>query len=207
MAENSLLHFVEKLDSPVFTTGGLAAFSGKSASTVTQGLKFLQRQGVVQNVSRGVWARGKGASPYAAAALLLPRSRTYVSFVSALHLHGVISQIPQEVTLASTAHTREIRTSLGSFSVRRVAPYFFAGFGWYKGGGKFLVAEPEKALVDCLYLSAYGEKRYAHFPELDLDGFSFKKAYAWARRIRGRAATHVLEKLKAIEAQYLREDK
>lgn len=207
MAEPALLHFVEKLNEPAFTTGGLAAFSGKSASAVTQGLRFLQRQGVVQNVAKGVWTRGPGASPYVVAPLLLPRSRVYVSFVSALHLHGVISQIPQEVTLASTAHTREINTRIGAFSVRRVAPYFFSGFGWYKGGGKFLVAEPEKALVDCLYLSAYGEKRYAHFPELDLDGFSFKKAYAWARRVRGRAAVHVMHQLKAIEARASTEDK
>lgn len=202
MTESSLLHFVEKLEAPVFTTGGLAAFSGKSASVVTQGLKFLQRQGTVRNICRGVWAKDKNLSPYAVIPQLFPRQRAYVSFVSALHLHGIISQIPRTITLASTAHTKEITTRVGVFSVHRLAPYFFDGFGWYKGGGNFLIAEPEKALVDCLYLSAYGGKPFAHFPELDLSGgFSFKKAFAWAGRIRGRAAEHVRNQLKVIEAQ------
>jgi hypothetical protein len=123
-----------------------------------------------------------------------------VSFISALHLHGIVGQIPQVITLASPTHSKTIVTSLGTFSVHRIAPAFFAGFGWYKDSGIFLIAEPEKALVDSLYLSARKKRQYGHFPELDFPrSFSFRKARDWAARIPDvRIRRNVEKKLEAI---------
>ncbi|MGB9004495.1 MAG: hypothetical protein WCB96_02100 [Candidatus Aminicenantales bacterium] len=126
-----------------------------------------------------------------------------MSFISALHLHGIVGQIPRIVTLASPAHSKTIVTSLGTFSVHRIAPAFFAGFRWYKESGAFLVADPEKALVDSLYLSARKKRPYGHFPELDFPRlFSFKKAREWAERIPDeRIRKNVEKKLEAIIAR------
>ena len=82
-------------------------------------------------------------------------------------MHGIIEQIPQVVTLASTAHTSTLRTKTGVFSVHQIAPVLFDGFDWYKGEGNFLIAEPEKALADYLYFVALG-KRTLHYERLDL---------------------------------------
>ena len=133
--------------------------------------------------------------------ICFPKDRAYVSFISALHLHGIVGQIPRVVTLASPAHSRTIVTSLGTFSVHRMAPALFAGFGWYKDTGTFLIAEPEKALVDSLYLSARKKRQYGHFPELDFPrSFSFRKARDWVARIPdGRIRKNVEEKLAAID--------
>ena len=50
--------------------------------------------------------------------------------------------------------------------------------------GSFLIAEPEKALVDSLYISAYKGKRYGRFPELHFPKtFSFKKVKEWINKI------------------------
>jgi hypothetical protein len=123
-----------------------------------------------------------------------------VSFLSALHLHGIIGQVPQSVMLASTGHTKMIKTKLGIFSFHKISPGFFRGFDWYKGTGEFLIAEPEKALVDCLYLSARKKKQFGYFPELSFPkSFSFKKARRWAGDIPDkRLRVSVLGKLKAI---------
>ena len=131
---------------------------------------------------------------------MLARGRVYVSFISALHLYGIIEQIPQAVTLASTAHTKAISTKLGVFYVHRIAPSFFKGFDWYKGKGSFLIAEPEKALVDCLYLSARKKNQFGYFPELSFPkSFSFNKAKKWASQIPdAKIRVSVLKKLKAI---------
>jgi len=111
-------------------------------------------------------------------------SRVYVSFLSALHLHGIIEQIPQVITLASTAHTRKITTTVGTFLVHKISSQFFSGFEWYKGTGSFLVAEPEKALADCLYLFTRKKKQYGFFPELNLKKpFDVKKAREWIQKI------------------------
>jgi hypothetical protein len=141
---------------------------------------------------------------YSLAPFLKPEHRVYVSFLSALHLHGIVEQIPQVITLASTAHSTTLRTGLGVFHLHRIAPDFFAGFDWYRGEGNFLIAEPEKALVDCLYLSAHKKRQYGFFPELRGGGaLSFTKANDWVKRIRSsRIRLVVKKKLEAIKQQY-----
>ncbi|MEJ2746084.1 MAG: hypothetical protein P8123_10450 [bacterium] len=118
----------------------------------------------------------------------------------ALHLHGIIEQIPQAVTLASLLHTRVFRTALGEYRVHRIDPSFFDGFGWYKETGSFLIADSEKALIDCLYLSARRGKQFGHFPELHFPrSFSFKKARGWVGRISDlRIRVHVGKRVDAL---------
>jgi len=186
MPKYSILTFIKQLHRPVFTTYELAAISGKSLSTTTQALNFLQRQGLISKIYRGIWieVNSERLSPYTVIPFLFPRQRAYVSFVSALHLYGIIEQIPQVITLASLAHTKTIHTRIGTFSVHRIAPLFFDGFLWYKGTESFLIAEPEKALVDSLYLSACKKKQFGYFPELHFPKtFSIKKVKDWIKKI------------------------
>lgn len=186
MPKHSILTFIKQLHRPVFTTYELAAISGKSLSTTTQALDFLQRQGLISKIYRGIWieVNGERLSPYTVIPFLFPRQRAYVSFVSALHLYGIIEQIPQVITLASIVHTKTIHTRIGTFSVHRIAPPFFDGFLWYKGTESFLIAEPEKALVDSLYLSACKKKQFGYFPELHFPKtFSIKKVKDWIKKI------------------------
>ena len=134
---------------PVFTTGELARFSGKSLAAVTQALGRLAAHGLVAKASRGLWVEvtREPADPFSLIPHILPTARAYLSFASALHLHGLTDQIPQVITLASTAHTRTKRTAFGVYAVHRIAPDFFFGFDWYKATGSFLIAAPEKAPV------------------------------------------------------------
>ena len=186
MAKRSILWHIKQLRLPVFTTHELCVCSGKSASTVTQALNHLKKEGIIIKIYRGIWAEkdNEKLSPYAVIQHLLAKHRLYVSFISALHLHGIIEQIPQVITLASTAHTKTIHTKLGTFSIHQISPLFFDGFGWYKGVGNFLIAEPEKALIDSLYLSTRKRRQFGHFPELYFPHtFSFKKAKQWINKI------------------------
>lgn len=186
MPNKSILSSIKQLHRPVFTTRELAMLSGKSLSATTQALNFLVKQGLIFKIYRGIWGEvdSRLLSQYTVIPFLLPRHRAYVSFISALHLYGIIEQIPQVITLASTYHTKIIKTKIGVYSIHRIEPSFFSGFDWYKGTGSFLIAEPEKALVDCLYLSACKKKQFGYFPELYFPkSFSFKKAKAWVKKI------------------------
>jgi len=204
MSNIPVLAAVKKLGRPFFTTHELGLCGTGSSSNTVQALGHLVRQGVVMKVARGVWALEADKnkiSPYALASLLSPRHRVYVSFTSALHLHGMIEQIPQTVTLASTGHTRTIRTRMGTYCIHRISPVFFKGFDWYRGEGSFLIAAPEKALVDCLYLSSRRKKQFGHFPELHLSAsFSFKKAREWVGQIRdARVRAVVLKRWESLK--------
>lgn len=186
MPKLSILLAIKKLNRLVFTTHELAMLTGSSLSCACQSLNILEEKGLISRIARGIWGdiNDKAFSPLLAVPFLNPRQRLYISFISALHLHGIVEQIPQVVTLASLGHTRIINTKVGAFSIHQITPSLFCGFDWYKKTGDFLIAEPEKALVDCLYLSSKKKKQFRHFPELDFPpNFSFKKAEKWVKLI------------------------
>ena len=118
-----IMSFIKKLGQPVFTTHELTTICGKSASTIIQCLNRLEQQGLLIKMYRGVWAQPqpRRISAFEIIPHLFPRQRVYVSFISALNLHGIVEQIPQVITLASTSHTRTIRTQAGVFSTPPLA--------------------------------------------------------------------------------------
>lgn len=198
------LTIIKNLKRMIFTTREISSSGAGTLSNTVQALNHLARQGVLLKISKGIWGLQfdeDKISPYAVIPYLLPNHRAYVSFISALHLYGIIEQIPQSVTVASTGHTRVIKTRLGTYYVHRIAPEFFKGFVWYRGQGDFLIAEPEKALIDCLYLSAGKKKQFSYFPELRLSkSFNFGKAKKWAKEIRSlKIRSSVLKKLEKIK--------
>ena len=182
----NILACLKRLGRPVFTTREAALLAGKSSSAATQALSHLSQQGLVVKACHGVWADAHDPrmSAYSLIPFVVPVHRAYLSFVSALHVHGIIEQIPQVITVASTSHTREVSTKFGHFSIHQISPGFFTGFEWYKGEDSFLIAAPEKALVDSLYLSVRKGRRFGHFPELHFpSSFSFTKARQCIRKI------------------------
>lgn len=206
MINENIQKFIRRLKRPIFTTRELAQIAGKSISTTTQSLNYLEKQGIVRKVYRGIWIDENNSkiSPYAVIPFILPKHRAYVSFISALHLYHMIEQIPQIITLASTGRTKIIRTKFGIFEIHQIAPSFFRGFGWYKDIGDFLIADPEKALVDCLYLSAHKKKQFGNFPELHIsDNFNIEKSKKWIEAIPSvKIRLNVQKKLDVILKSY-----
>jgi predicted transcriptional regulator of viral defense system len=145
----------------------------------------MAREGVIESVIRGLWAVPDDPrfSALALVPFLAASNPAYVSFVSALRLHGMIDQIPHVTYVATTGRTRRISTRLGTFSFHHIDAAFFAGFDWYDRGQTFLVAEPGKALVDCLYLSCRRSGRFRHLPDLSLGDGDLEQTEAWVHRI------------------------
>ena len=202
----SVAQAVRAFGKTVFSTRQIAALSGSSLSATSQALGRLEMQGAVKRVSRGVWCIPDDPrfSIYSLVPLLAGSHRAYVSLTSALHLHGLIEQIPQIVFAITTGHTRLRRASVATYSYHRIHPHLFGGFEWYGKGQDFLVATPEKALVDSFYLSSRKGNRFGFFPEIDLGAeFSFDQAVAWAERISNDRWTrnYVLKRLEVFRKQ------
>lgn len=203
MAQQHILSAIKQLNRQIFTTREIAFLRKSTLSNTTQTLSGLAKAKVIIKIYRGIWGIEFGKeriSRYSIIPFLTPQGRSYLSFTSALHLYGIIEQIPQVVTLAFSGHSRRIHTALGDFELHRLAPGFFKGFDWYKIEGKFLIADPEKAFVDCLYLSARKSKQFGSFPELHFPStFKEKKVWAWTEAIPDiKIRTAVKNKLKAI---------
>jgi len=204
----NILVSIKKLGQPVFTTHEITAISGKSPSTIVHSLKRLADKGLVTKIYHGIWAEAgsQKVSGFEIIPHIFPQQRVYVSFISALHLYGILEQIPQVITLASTAHTTTVRTAVGIYEVHQISSALFNGFDWYKGKGNFLIAEPEKALVDSLYLSSRKKKQFGYFPELYFPPkFSFKKAEEWVNQIREvYIKNYIFRKLKKLRTIQIR---
>lgn len=80
---------------------------------------------------------------------------SYISFESALNFYGILSQFPYEVTSATPKKTREKVINGQVFSYTHLKKDLFWG---YEKKEDFLIAWPEKALLDQLYLAAKGLK-------------------------------------------------
>ncbi len=171
------------LRKPVVTTDEAALVLRAERSATTHTLKRLATAGLLKRIRHGLWTTEQTLDP-----LLLPEYLTvpfpsYVSLQSALFFHGMVSQIPSVIYVAALAQTRTVRTSLGTYSIHRLAPTFFGGFEIVKTSGVRL-ATPEKALLDTLYLAPARSRLFAHLPEVELpDHFDRDRATSWIRRI------------------------
>jgi predicted transcriptional regulator of viral defense system len=181
-AASALAH-LRALRKPVVTTDEAALVLRAERSAATHTLKRLATVGLLKWIRHGLWATDPNLDP-----LLLPEYLTapfpsYVSFQSALFFHGMVSQIPSVIYVASLAQTRTVRTSLGTYSIHRLAPRFFGGYDTVKTSGVRL-ATPEKALLDTLYLAPARSRLFAHLPEVELPKhFDRDQIRYWVRRI------------------------
>ncbi len=156
-----------------FRTRDYALLNGLSISAATEHLKRLEAKALTVKLTRGVWANTRHSyfSPIAAIPYLLNNEQGYVSFLSALNRHGIISQIPQSIQVASTGRPRKLKTLIANYEFIQLNPSLFLdGINWSPSNSKisYLIASPEKALLDTLYLSTRKGNRFASLPELDL---------------------------------------
>lgn len=80
-------------------------------------------------------------------------SPSYVSLEMALKFYGFIPEEIFQITSVSTKKTADFQTPLGNFTYRQIKPSLYFGYRLVEfGQQKLLIAEPEKAILDYLYL-------------------------------------------------------
>jgi predicted transcriptional regulator of viral defense system len=78
---------------------------------------------------------------------------SYISLESALSYYGFIPEGVFSRTSMTSRNTVSFNTVLGSFSYHHLKPTFFFGYKIVENqNGKYTIAEPEKALLDFLYI-------------------------------------------------------
>jgi predicted transcriptional regulator of viral defense system len=167
---------------PVITTEEASLRLRASRSAACRTLDRLAQAGLVTRLRRGLWLLAEHADPLALVEHVAAPFPAYVSLQSALYHYGLITQVPGLVFAVTLGPTRRVRTTAGTFSLHRVAPDFFGGFGAVRGTD-VLVATPEKALCDVLYLTNARSRLFSRLPEVELPvGFRVQAARRWIRR-------------------------
>jgi len=81
---------------------------------------------------------------------------SYISFETALSYYGLIPESAYGITSVSTRRTYKFRTKIAEFSYKTLMPKFFFGYKLIAHNGKyFKIAEPEKAILDYIYINSH----------------------------------------------------
>ena len=158
-------------DEPLFETGLLLAGDVDPAGVHRQLSRWV-RAGRLDQLRRGLYTvsppfQRVRPHPFLVANRLVPGS--YVSLQSAL---ANVSLIPESVpvtTSVTTGRPGRWDTPLGNYLFRHIQPDFLTGFRRtpLMGGMEALLATPEKALLDLVYLEPDGDSP-AYLAELRL---------------------------------------
>ncbi|MCX7723165.1 MAG: hypothetical protein N2379_08945 [Verrucomicrobiae bacterium] len=156
---------------PLFSTGFLLAGRVNPAHLRRQFARWVKAGRLLQ-LRRGWYMlaepyRKVQPHPFLVANRL--KKASYVSLQSALAEYGLIPEHVPVVTSVTTGRPEEVRTPLGTFLYRHVAPAWFWGYvqGDLAGGQTAFIATPEKALLDLIHLTP-GADSSAFLEELRL---------------------------------------
>jgi predicted transcriptional regulator of viral defense system len=170
-----------RMERPIITNSEAAARWQAERVTTSRRLRGMEEAGLIRRLRRGLWSLDPNVNPFAAAPYLTAPFPAYVSFWSALARHGLIEQIPRQVSVASLDRSRRIETSIGTYAIHHLAPEVFGGFEGDEKKG--YVATAEKAFFDTVYVRTASGGR-AYFPELLLPrGFDRGGVDEWIERI------------------------
>lgn len=144
--EMELLDAVNVLGKPVCTAEELRRACGRQ--NIRQVLSSLVLKGHLLRLERGKYTLPSilEEDPYLVATSITTPS--YISLMTAFYIHGFTEQVPEILYVLNAKRGRRI----GNVRLVRVKPSMMFGYG---GEGGHLVAEPEKAIVDSLYLAKY----------------------------------------------------
>jgi predicted transcriptional regulator of viral defense system len=149
-------------DLPLVSTGMLLTAFVERGDVEKQLSRWVKARKILQ-LRRGLYAlaepfRKQTPHPYCVANALCTPS--YVSLQSALSLHGLIPETVFTITSVTTSRPGKFATPLGNHLFRHVQKDFFCGYsalGLPEDQTAF-VAEPEKALLDLIYLTPHADK-------------------------------------------------
>lgn len=116
---------------------------------------------------------------------------SYVSLESALSFHSVITGFPYRITSLSVKPTKTIRTDHQEFTYSQIGSRLFWG---YVKKEDFLVADPEKALLDYIYLGIKG-LRNLDFDEMDLTHINREKLVLYTKTFHDDRITAIINTL------------
>ncbi len=157
-------------DDPIFESSLLLAGNVDPRLIRTQLTRWV-KAGKTYQIRRGLYSiappyRKKQPHPFLVANFL--QRASYVSLQSALAFYGLIPEVVTSTTSVSTGRPERLDTPLGIYEFRHLKTELLFGYQMIDlGGQRALVATPEKALLDLIYLLPGGDST-AYLNELRL---------------------------------------
>jgi len=169
LKETELRRSMESIPKAFFTLSDLEKITGLDRRSLSVSLNRLVNRGVLVNIRRNSYILADEPVRLEAIAgqIYFP---SYLSFESALSRSGVLNLVPYSLVFATVRKTRSMTILERRVEYRHLKENLYFGF---REGDGFYMAEPEKALLDLLYLASFGKARVP-YEELDLKSLSAK---------------------------------
>lgn len=119
---------------------------------------------------------------------------SYVSLETALSYYGMIPETVYSITSVTPKPTRQFETFGIDFRYTRIKQSAYTGYTTKQdpqSGSTFLIAEPEKALADYLYLVSLGKKTLND--RLSIRNIDRKKTEGYAKTFHRKGLSAVIE--------------
>jgi predicted transcriptional regulator of viral defense system len=187
LAEEARKNSIVRLDD-------LARRYNTSEAVARNALRRLESRGLVQHISTRLYINklNQHFSPLDLVNVLRPNA--YVSLESALADRGVTTQSPAVLTCVTIESPKTFRSGSVTIVYRKIAANLFWGFEEkLTRYNKYRIAEPEKALLDWIYLNRQ-EGLPTPLDELNLQFLSLQKLRTQAARFPS-TVNAVVEKL------------
>lgn len=138
-----------------FTVFSLADIAKVNPTFHRQRLNEWQKKGYLRKVIKGYYCFAD--APLNEKALFVIANKiyapSYISLETALSLYGLIPEGVYTLTSVSARPTHTFSSDIGTFSYRHIKPALMFGYRLSgQDGQTYAIAEPEKALLDYLYL-------------------------------------------------------
>jgi predicted transcriptional regulator of viral defense system len=170
----------EALRSSILRSDELARRYGVSEAAVGNALRRQERRGLVEHISRKIYVNklAHDFSPRELVGILRPNA--YISLESALAEWGISTQSPSALTCVTTGFPRKFRSPSLHVIYRHISKNLYWGFQIKRTRhGSYRIAEPEKALLDWVYLQRQ-EGLPVVLDELSLNAIDKKKLQKYA---------------------------
>lgn len=143
----------ESLRSSILRSDELSRRYGVAEVVVGNALRRQERRGLVEHISRRVYVN-KLAHDFSSRELVgILRPHAYISLESALAEWGISTQSPSALTCVTTGFPRKFHSASVHIVYRHISQNLYWGFQEKRTRhGSYKIAEPEKALLDWVYL-------------------------------------------------------
>lgn len=119
-------------------------------------------------------------------------SPSYITLESALSFHSIITGFTYQVTSMTPKSTKTIDVEGREYKYTHITPSLFWG---YEKKENFLIAEPEKAFLDYVYLATKG-LRNPVYDEMDLSSLDHQKLEQYSQKYHNMSMIKVIKRLK-----------
>ncbi len=166
--------FKNALNKPYFTNLDILL---KKLNVYNYQLSLWQKRGYLARLKKGMYFFVEKRAEISAQEIsFLIYQPSYLSMETMLSYYGLIPEMVHAQTCVTTKTTRKFSNDFGVFTFRHIKSELFFGYNPIETKfGKYLIAQPEKALLDYFYFNLGKLNNQADLEELRINSSELKR--------------------------------